>query len=57
LAAALILPQLFFSVGCRNALRQRSLAPLLDCYMKLAEEANLSLGFAVGLWRFRNQPG
>ena len=57
LAAALILPQLLFSVGCRNAFRRRSLAPLLDCYMKLAEEANLNLGFAVGLWRSRNRPG
>jgi glycosyltransferase involved in cell wall biosynthesis len=55
LIATLLLPQLLFSKGCRNALRQRSLAPLLDCYMKLAEEANLNVGFAIGLWRWRHR--
>jgi glycosyltransferase involved in cell wall biosynthesis len=55
LTAALFVPQLLFSNGCRNALQQRSATPLLDCYVKLAEEANLNLGFAVGLWRFRNR--
>jgi GT2 family glycosyltransferase len=55
LTAALLLPQLLFSNGCRNALRQRSLVPLLDCYTKLAEEASLNLGFAVGLWRLRDR--
>ncbi len=55
LAITLLVPQLFFSNGCRNALRQGSVAPLLDCYVKLAEETTLNLGFAIGLWRFRNQ--
>jgi len=55
LTAVLLLPQLLFSNGCRNALRQRSPAPLLDCYVKLAEEANLNLGLAIGLWRFRDR--
>jgi glycosyltransferase involved in cell wall biosynthesis len=55
LTAALVLPQLLFSNGCRNALRQHSPAPLLDCYVKLAEEAGLNIGFAVGLWRCRDR--
>jgi GT2 family glycosyltransferase len=55
LAVTLLAPQLLFSNGCRNALRQGSWAPLLDCYIKLAEEATLNLGFAIGLWRFRNR--
>jgi len=53
LVAALLVPQLLFSKGCRIALRRRSLVPLLDCYMKLAEETNLNIGFAIGLWRSR----
>jgi GT2 family glycosyltransferase len=55
LIATLLLPQLLFSNGCQSALRQRSLAPLLDCYMRLAEEANLNFGFAIGLWRSRRR--
>jgi glycosyltransferase involved in cell wall biosynthesis len=50
LIAVLLLPQLLFTTGCQNALRQRSPAPLLDSYMKLAEEASLNLGLAVGMW-------
>ena len=50
-AAVLILVQLLFSNGWRTAIRQRSVAPLLDCYVKLAEEASLNLGFATGLYR------
>ena len=53
LAGALLVPQLLFSAGWRTALRTRSLEPLLDCYVKLAEEANLNLGFAIGLYRSR----
>lgn len=55
LLVALLLPQLLFLKGCRNAIQRRSPAPLLDCYMKLAEEANLNLGFAVGLWCSRDR--
>jgi len=56
-AAVLLLPQLLFSKGCRNALQRSSLAPLLDCYVKLAEEANLNIGFTMGLWRCRRRQG
>ncbi len=55
LTVALLLPQLLFLNGCRNAIRQRSPAPLLDCYVKLVEEASLNLGFAIGLLRFHNR--
>jgi glycosyltransferase involved in cell wall biosynthesis len=55
LVVALLVPQLLFAKGCRNALRQRSASPLLDCYMKLAEETALNLGFATGLWRLRSR--
>jgi glycosyltransferase involved in cell wall biosynthesis len=55
LTVAAVLPQLLFPNGWRNALRRRSLAPLLDCYLRLAEETNLNLGFFVGLWRCRHQ--
>jgi glycosyltransferase involved in cell wall biosynthesis len=53
LAGALLVPQLLFSAGWRTALRRRSLGPLLDCYVKLVEEANMNLGFAIGLYRSR----
>ena len=55
LVATLLLPQLLFSTGFQNAFRQRSLMPLFDCYVKLAEEANLNFGFAVGVWRCRGR--
>ena len=51
LITSVLLAQLLFPNGCRNAIRLGSPTPLLDCYMKLAEEANLNLGFAIGLWR------
>ena len=49
LIVALLVPQLLFSTGWRAALRNRSFQPLFDCYVKLAEEASLNLGFIVGL--------
>ncbi|MGA2805127.1 MAG: glycosyltransferase [Acidimicrobiales bacterium] len=55
LAVAFLVPQLLFSNGWRNARRLHSAAPLLDCYVKLIEEATLNLGFAVGLSRFRDR--
>ena len=55
-ALALVLPQFLFSKGCRNAIRQRSVSPLADCYVKLAEETVLDIGFAIGLWRLRRTP-
>ncbi|MGA2527534.1 MAG: glycosyltransferase [Acidimicrobiales bacterium] len=51
LICALLLPQMLYSKGCRSALQRHSLVPLLDCYLKLAEEANLNIGFVTGLWR------
>jgi len=55
LTAALVFPQLLFSKGLQNSVERQSLSPLLDCYMKLAEEANVDLGFAIGLWRSRGR--
>lgn len=53
LVPVLLLPQLLFPKGMRQALAARSAAPLLDSYMKLLEEANLNAGFMIGLWRWR----
>jgi glycosyltransferase involved in cell wall biosynthesis len=55
LAVALFVPQVLFSAGLRTALRRRSLGSLLDCYVKLAEEASLNFGFAIGLYRSRDR--
>lgn len=55
LAGVLMVPQLLYSNSCRNALGERSLAPLADCYVKLIEEASLNVGFTVGLWRSRGR--
>jgi glycosyltransferase involved in cell wall biosynthesis len=57
LTAALLVPQLIFSAGWQTALRQRSWKPLLDCYVKLFEEASLNLGFIVGLYRSPGRQG
>ena len=57
LTAVLVLPQLLFSSGLRTALRQRSFNPLLDCYVKLAEEASLNFGFVVSLYRSPDRQG
>jgi glycosyltransferase involved in cell wall biosynthesis len=57
LAAAFLVPQLLFSTGWRTALRQRSFKPLLDCYVKLAEETNLNVGFITGLYRSSSRQG
>jgi glycosyltransferase involved in cell wall biosynthesis len=57
LTAALLLPQLLFSTGWRTALRERSWEPLLDCYVKLAEETSLNLGFIAGLYRSSGRQG
>jgi glycosyltransferase involved in cell wall biosynthesis len=48
-----LVPQLLFPRGARQALRQRSISPLLDCYLRLAEESFSNVGFAAGAWRFR----
>lgn len=49
-----VTPQLLFPRGVRHAIRQRSTPPLLDCYLRLAEEFSADVGFAVGAWRYRN---
>jgi glycosyltransferase involved in cell wall biosynthesis len=52
---ALALPQLLYANGLRAIVRHRKLAPVFDCYVTLAEEANLNIGFARGVWLSRVQ--
>lgn len=51
--AALLLPQLLFSGAARAALATRRPAPLLDPYLRLAQETMGNLGLFEGLWRYR----
>jgi glycosyltransferase involved in cell wall biosynthesis len=53
-AAAVMLPQLMYPAGLRQAIRRRSAACMLDAYLQLAQEACGTVGFAEGLWRFRH---
>jgi len=54
LAAGLAAPQLMFPAGVRDALRGRTLEPLLDPYVRIAQESLGNLGLVEGLWRFRD---
>ncbi|HUZ21096.1 MAG TPA: glycosyltransferase [Acidimicrobiales bacterium] len=54
LLGAALLPQLLFVRGLRAAAAARSAWPLLDCYVRLAEEASTDLGVAAGTWRYRS---
>lgn len=51
--AALLLPQLLFSGAARAALATRRPAPLLDPYLRLAQETMGNVGLFEGLWRYR----
>lgn len=54
LGIALLIPHLFYPAGLRAAMRERRLAPLLDAYLQLAEEAADNVGFVGGLWSYRH---
>jgi len=54
LLGAALVPQLLFARGLRAAAGERSAWPLLDCYVRLAEEASTDLGVAAGTWRYRS---
>lgn len=51
---AALLPQLFYPLGIRTAIRDRDARCLLDPYIQLAQEAWGNFGFAQGWVRFRN---
>jgi glycosyltransferase involved in cell wall biosynthesis len=53
LAPPFLVPHLMFPAGLRNALSSRRLDPLLDPYLKLAQESFENVGFIEGLWLFR----
>jgi glycosyltransferase involved in cell wall biosynthesis len=54
LGIALLVPHGFYPGGLRSALKERKLAPLLDAYLQLAEEAADNVGFLEGLWSYRH---
>ena len=54
LVAAVVLPQLMFPRGLRLALTLRRPACALDAYVRLVEEAYGNVGYAQGLWAYRN---
>jgi glycosyltransferase involved in cell wall biosynthesis len=54
LGVAALVPHGFFPSGLRSAFKQRKLAPLLDAYLQLAEEAADNVGFLEGLWSYRH---
>lgn len=54
LAAALAWPVAAYPNTIRQALRRRSPVPLLDAYLRLAQEHQTNVGFATGLWEFRD---
>jgi GT2 family glycosyltransferase len=53
-AAAVVIPQLLYPQGLRCAVTSRSVASLVDSYVKLAQETCGNIGFLEGLWRFRH---
>jgi len=53
LALALTWPLAAYPNTILQALRRRSLDPLLDAYLRLAQEHQTNVGFAAGLWEFR----
>jgi glycosyltransferase involved in cell wall biosynthesis len=54
LAAALLWPSAAYPNTIRQALRQRTPTPLLDAYVRLAQEHQTNLGFLAGLREFRD---
>lgn len=53
-AALAILPHAMFPAGLRDALRTKSVEPLADPYVRLAQESWGNLGFIEGAWQFRD---
>jgi hypothetical protein len=54
LIVAVAAPQLLYPRGVGHALRDHSLASLLDPYVQLAQEASVTAGFALGWWPTRH---
>lgn len=52
--AAVLWPLLAYPRAVRHAVRGRRPAPLLDAYVRLAEEHLTNVGFAAGAWEFRD---
>jgi glycosyltransferase involved in cell wall biosynthesis len=53
LAVAVVLPQLTYPMGLRNAVTSKQLSCLLDPYVQLAQETYGNVGYVQGLWRYR----
>jgi hypothetical protein len=47
-------PLLAYPSAVRHALRARSPLPLLDAYVRLLQEHRTNVGYAAGLWEFRD---
>jgi glycosyltransferase involved in cell wall biosynthesis len=56
-AAALLLPQLLYPQGLREAAARRQARLLLDAYLQLLQEACENYGFFTGWWHFRKRFG
>jgi GT2 family glycosyltransferase len=54
--AAVAAPVLLYPRGLRVAVRERRPAPLLDGYVRLAQETCEDIGIVQGTWRFRQLP-
>jgi glycosyltransferase involved in cell wall biosynthesis len=54
LVAAAVAPNLLWPSGVLDAVRNRRPERLMDAYVHLAREAADDVGFAEGLWRYRN---
>jgi GT2 family glycosyltransferase len=52
--AAAAIPHLLYPQGLRGAIASRSGEGVLDAYLQLAQEACGNIGFAEGLWLFRD---
>jgi glycosyltransferase involved in cell wall biosynthesis len=53
-AAAIAMPQLLYPQGLRLTFASRSVASLLDAYIRVAQEVCGNIGFLEGVWRFRD---
>lgn len=54
IAATVLLPHLLYPQGLRTVVTNLSPQALFDAYLQLLEESSHDVGFAEGLWRFRN---
>lgn len=53
LPVAVVLPQLLYPLGLRNAVAKRDGSCLFDPYVQLAQETYGNIGYVQGLWRYR----